>query len=186
MTDNDIIELFWQRSELAVAESSSKYGAYCRYISMNILQNSQDSEECLNDVWLHSWTAIPPYRPVKLRAFFGKLTRELALNRYRDRFADKRVANELALTIDELDDCLASSKCVEDQAEYHELGKIISEFLRTQPEMAQKIFLLRYWYFEPINKISKRLGTSESSVKSSLFRTRRQLKSYLERQGVTI
>ena len=48
MEDLKIIALFYQRSEQAIIELSNKYGAICRKVANNILNNRQDTEECLN------------------------------------------------------------------------------------------------------------------------------------------
>ena len=74
MEEKEIIDLYWARSENAIRETAKKYGAFCHSIAFNILANHQDSEECVNDTYLHTWNAIPPRRPSKFGAFLGKIT----------------------------------------------------------------------------------------------------------------
>lgn len=81
MEDSAIVTLYWQRSEQAIAESDTKYGPYCGHIAYGLLQNSEDTQECVSDTWLAAWNAMPPHRPAVLRLFLGKLTRRLSLQR---------------------------------------------------------------------------------------------------------
>ena len=81
MEDRQIIELYWQKNADAISETSSKYGAYCFTIADHILNNAEDSEECVNDTWLHAWNAMPPQKPNVLRMFLAKITRNLSVNR---------------------------------------------------------------------------------------------------------
>ena len=102
MEDAEIIELYFRRSEEAIAESDRKYGAYCSSIAWRILKSREDSEECVSDTWLRAWGAMPPARPRFLRAFFGKITRNLSLGRYERDHAAKRGGGEVSIALDEL------------------------------------------------------------------------------------
>lgn len=184
MEDNEIVELFWRRDERAITETSRKYEAYCMKISMNILNSRLDSEECVNDTYMQMWKAIPPHRPAALISFIGKITRNLAINRYNALYADKRAAGEFALSLDELDDCIADGSTVEDEAEVNMLSRYISDFLRAQPVQPRKVFVCRYFYCDSISEISALFQMSESKVKSMLFRTRNKLRRYLEEGGI--
>ena len=63
MEDAKIIDLYWARSQQAVAASEEKYGPYCHTIARRILDREEDAEECVNDTWLRAWNAMPPQRP---------------------------------------------------------------------------------------------------------------------------
>lgn len=52
MDDSKIIDLFFERSEKAIVELSNKYGSVCLKVSMNILNNYHEAEECANDSYL--------------------------------------------------------------------------------------------------------------------------------------
>ena len=106
MEDSAIVALYWQRSEQAIAESNTKYGAYCSHIAYGLLQNNEDTQECLSDTWLAAWNAMPPHRPSVLRLFFGKLTRRLSLQRLRYQGRLKRGGGETALALEELGECV--------------------------------------------------------------------------------
>lgn len=109
MDDKQIIELYWQRNEDAIHETSLKYGSYCYSIAHNILSNNEDSEECVNDTWLKAWNSIPPQRPVHLKMFLAKITRNLSFDKYKAGKAAKRGNGEIAVVLDELSECLPSS-----------------------------------------------------------------------------
>lgn len=95
MEDNDILDLYWKRSEQAVSETSAKYGSYCSTIANNILENRCDAEECVNSTYLRAWNSIPPHRPLMLSTYLGKITRNLSLDKYKERFAEKRMGGRI-------------------------------------------------------------------------------------------
>ena len=138
MEDSSIVELYLQRDERAIVETSRKYESYCMKISMNILNSRLDSEECVNDTYMQTWQAIPPHRPAVLASFLGKITRNLALNRYNALHAEKRGAGEFALSLDELDDCVAGRSTVESEAEVSE-SKIKSMLFRTRNKLKRHL-----------------------------------------------
>ena len=181
MKDKQIVDLYWARSENAIAETDKKYGRYCYYIAYNILHNNEDSEECVNDAYLAAWNSIPPNRPERLSAYLGKLTRNLSLNRLKSMKASKRGGGEFALSLDELEDCVAEN--IDDT---EQLGKYISEFLFSQPKDVRQVFVRRYFYSDSIADISKLFGMSESRIKSMLHRTRQRLQSFLAERDINI
>ena len=131
MDDKDIINLFFERNEMAIEATSNKYGGYCTYIAKNILKSEEDAKECVNDTYLNTWNAIPPTRPSIFSAFLGKITRNLAFNRYRRSHAEKRGGGEIALVLDELAECVSGSENVEQDIERQELIDAINSFLKT-------------------------------------------------------
>ena len=116
MDDHEIVDLYWQRDEHAIEATAAKYESYCMKISQNILSDRADSEENVNDTYLHAWQAMPPQRPAILSAFLGKIARNLALNRYKARSAQKRQGDAFALSLDELDDCAPALSSPDDEA----------------------------------------------------------------------
>ena len=184
MDDEAIIELFWARSEAAITAASEAYGPYCRTIARNILSDARDAEECVNDTWLRAWNAMPPQRPARLRLFLGKITRNLALNRYAARRTQKRCGGETALALQELEDCLPASGSPEQAVEAQLLTTALNTFLLSQPEQRRSIFLRRYWQLAPIREIAQAWGMREGAVKSLLFRMRGELKAYLIEEGI--
>ena len=182
MDDNLIIELYWQRNQQAVSETEIKYGPYCRSIAYGILQNNQDTEECVNDTWLRAWDSIPPQRPARLPAFLGRIARNLALDRYDYNHAAKR-SGPFDQLLSELSECIPSPR---DDFAQLELTQILNQFLRSLPSDRRNLFLRRYWYAESISQIAERYSLKENTVKSILFRTREQLRKFLQKEGVAV
>lgn len=185
MTDERIVEQYWERSEDAIRHTAEKYEPYLMRISMNILRVREDAEECVNDTYLSAWNQIPPDRPKQLLPYLGRIARCLSYNRYDYLTAQKRSVDFTA-QLTELEDCLSSCETTESQYESGELAKAISAFLRTLDAEKRNIFLRRYWFSDSIPKIAARFGISESKVKTTLFRVRTRLKHYLESEGYCI
>ena len=179
MDDNGIIELFWQRSEDALAECKTKFGGYCRMIANNILNNDGDADECVNDALYRVWNAIPPAKPSLLKAFLAKITRNLALDRYEAAHTQKRGGGNVEIALEELADIPAP-----DKTDDGELTQAINTFLRSEPPENADVFLKRYWHLQSISAISAEYGYSESKTTSLLFRMRGRLKQKLESEGL--
>ncbi len=184
MEEQQIIDLYFARSEQAIAETDRKYGKYCRQVAYNILYSHPDSEECVNDTYLKTWNAIPPKRPNLLKVFLGKITRNLALDRWDWNHATKRGGGELAVSLEELGECVPSPTGTEEIIENKELIRVLNTFLGKLPAESRKVFLRRYWNLSPIKEIAAYYGLSESKVKMLLMRTRNALKDYLEQEGI--
>lgn len=185
MKDEEIITLYLNKSENAIYETEKKYGKYCKYIAYNILQDKEDTKECINDVFLNVWNAIPPQRPKILKAFLGKVTRNLAINRYEKKKAQKR-GGTIEAVLEELEECISDNHRIEEKIEYDELIRNINMFLETLSKDKRKIFIERYWYLNSIKVISKNNKLTESNVKTTLSRIRNQLKKFLDERGVEI
>ena len=183
MEDREIVELYWLRREEALAESREKYGGLCRRVALGVLGNPQDAEEAVSDALLRAWNSIPPQRPDCLDAYLAKLSRRSAVDLLRRERAGKRWSGEAALALEELEDCVPAVDGTEEQLEASELAALIGRFLRSQTEESRKVFLRRYWYVESVSEIAASFGYSESKVKSILFRTRKGLRRFLEKEG---
>lgn len=186
MEDAAIIELYWERSEAAIEETAEKYGNYCAKIAVNILENREDADECVNDTYMKVWNAIPPQRPAAFPAFLGRITRNLALDRFRAQNAGKRGGGGTALLLSELEECVPDRGNVEAACEEGAIAKAIESFLGGLDPEHRILFMRRYWYADSISAIAAQFWMSESKVKSILFRTRHKLKVYLERKGITV
>ena len=184
MEDRQIIELYHERSETAILESANKYGSYCYYIAYHILYNEQDSEECVNDTYFRAWKVIPPQCPNKLSAFLGRITRNLALDRYKYYNREKRGNGQMALILDELQECVSTSNHTEQVLEEKMLVEVLNHFLHGLPKEKRMMFLRRYWYMSSIKEIAKDYELSEGKVKMILLRIRNKLKQVLEKEGI--
>ena len=186
MDDRQIIELYNERSETAISETADKYGKYCYYIAYHILYNEQDSEECVNDTYLRAWEAIPPQYPNKLSAFLGRITRNLALNRYRYYMKEKRGYGQTSLVLDELQECVPATESTEQAIEEKLLVEVLNRFLHELPIEKRMMFLRRYWYLSSIKEIAEDYEISEGKVKMTLLRIRNKLKQTLEKEGIVL
>ena len=186
MDDRQIIQLYNERSEAAVSETADKYGKYCYSVAYHILYNEQDSEECVNDTYLRTWEAIPPQCPVNLPAFLGKITRNLALNRYKQNAAKKRGGGQTMMALEELAECVPGTDSTEEVVGEALLVEVLNRFLEDLPTEKRKLFLRRYWYLCSVKEIAEDFNLGESNVKMTLLRIREQLKSVLEKEGITL
>lgn len=186
MDDNKIVDLYWERSEKAIAETSTKCGRYCHYIAYNILQNYEDSEECVNDTYIKAWNSMPSHRPNRLSTFLGKITRNLSLNRYEKNTSQKRGAGQMPLVLDELQECVPSFSSVEKAIDDITLKDVLNKFLSKMALENRIIFMQRYWYMCSIKEIASEHKYSESKVKMILFRARNDLKLFLEKEGIEL
>ncbi len=186
MQDPEMIALYFQRDESAIAATAAAYGSYCHTIAYNILQSKEDAEECVNDTWLAAWRSIPPNRPERLATYLGKLCRNLAINRYHQANARKRGMGQASLALSELDECIPAQSNVEQAYDEKLLIEAINRFLRAQPARKRNIFIRRYWYLFSIREIAAHYGMSESKVTSLLFRMRSALKSQLAKEGISL
>lgn len=183
MTDDKIIQLFFQRKEEAIEETHKKYGSYCFKIANNILNSREDSEECLNDTWLKTWDSIPPKRPVHFNLFLAKIVRNLAIDKYRSKHTHKRGNGEAAFVLDELEECIAGQSDIETLFIAEELQRTINKFVRGLSEREGNVFIRRYFYTDSIKDISNRYHISENHVRVMLNRTRDKLRVKLEKEG---
>lgn len=186
MEDTKIIDLFWRRSEDAIAETERKYGGYCFSISYHILHNQEDSQECVNDTYLKTWSLLPPVRPKFFQAFLGKITRNLALDRYRYYTAEKRGGGQMELALEELSNSLAGLDTAEAAIERKELVQVLNRFLESLKPDDRIFFMRRYWFVCSIREIARDFGMTESKVKMSLFRSRNKLRNLLEQEGIAL
>ena len=185
MTDAEIIDLFFERSEQAIEELAKKHGGAVSRIAYNILGNRQDAEECVNDTWLGTWNAIPPRRPSPLRNFVCRIARNLATKKYHANTAEKR-NSQYDVALDELAECIPDRSNVEDIYGAKELAAAINSFLDTLDYLDKFVFMRRYWYSDALNDISKMSGLSYKTVSVRLFRIKEKLKKYLMKEGLLV
>ena len=181
MTDQQIVALYWQRSESAIAETDRHYGRYFHYIAYSILQDEEDAKETVNDTYLKAWNTMPPQRPNHLKAFLGRITRQLSINRLEHNSAKKRAGSQYQLALDELSECISQSQ--EDFADTIALRDALNQFLHSLPPEARRVFIRRYWHLHSVAEIASDFSMSESKVKSILMRTRKKLKQHLTEGG---
>lgn len=182
MEDNEIIDLYWNRNEDAIARTDEKYGKYLRSVAMNILNDMEDTKETVNDTYLKTWNAIPPQRPNAFLAWLSKITRSLSIDRIRYQNREKRSASRYDLSLEELGECIGENS-VEKEYDLEILRDALNAFLRSYPEKNRNLFICRYFYFDSLAEAAAHCGFTEANAKTQLFRMRSALREYLDKEG---
>ena len=185
MEDEAIIELYFARSEDAIGETARKYGAYCHRIAENILWRREDAEECVNDTYLAAWNAMPPERPACLRAFLGRITRNLSIARYRRERAKKRCAGA-ELLLSELEECLPAGGDPAAAMDEALLTAAIADWLGTLGADDRALFIRRYWYGDALKDLAAACGVGENRMAQRMRRLRARLRAVLEKGGFSL
>ena len=180
MDDQKIIDLYFSRDEMAIQETASKYGSLCQQISENIVGNTSDAEECVNDTYLKAWNSIPPTRPASLGAFVCKIVRRLSINRLKYNRRLRRNC-EVDVALHELEDCIPMP-----EESSKELAWLLEDFLSKQEPLDQKLFMGRYWHAYPVNMMAKAYGMTSGAVSAKLYRIREKLKQYMNERGYRV
>ncbi len=183
MDDRQILELYHRRDENAIIQTGIAYGKYCYVIANNILCDHHDSEECVNDTYLRAWNSIPPQKPNSLKLFLAEITRNLALNRYKERKSKKRGGEAITVALEEIDEFVVGTTSIDNDLAEKELLSSINRFLRTLPKRNSNIFVMRYFHFHTVKAIAQMYGLTEENVSMILSRTRKKLKKHLETEG---
>lgn len=184
MTDEQIIHLYFDRDQAAITETDRKYGTYCYSIASNLL-GREDSEECVNDTYHTAWTRIPPEIPQSLKAYLGRIVRNISISRFRRSHAQKRNSG-VNILFSELEDCLPSAVTVESEVDSRELSRLISSWLATLSGDDRALFVLRYWHGTAVQNLAEKCGCTPNAISLRIRRLRKSLKYYLEAKGVAI
>jgi RNA polymerase sigma-70 factor (ECF subfamily) len=182
--DKRILLMFYNRDEQALQATIAEYGALCRAVARDILEDEQDVEECVNDALLTVWNAIPPAKPDNYRAYLLKILRNIALNRYKANHRNKRGNGPYHEVLDELAEILPSPQNTEDIVAQREMLSAISRFLSTVPHVQRDIFVRRYWSFSSFADLANDFNMTENHVKVTLTRLRKRLQKYLKKENL--
>ncbi len=184
MEDSKIVDLYWARSEDAIAETDAAYGTALRTLASRILGDDRDAEESVNDTYAKAWQVMPPQRPRYLYAFLASICRHVTYHRLDWKTAAKRNAEVVSLS-EEMALCIPDT-ARERETAGRELGKLLNGFLAGLPKESRLIFLRRYWYGDTVSEIARRYAMGESKVKMRLSRTREQLRAYLAKEEIAV
>ena len=183
-TDERIIDLYWERNEMAITATDEKYRNFLFTIAYNIVHDDLDCEECLNDTYLGAWNSIPPTRPTILSAFLSKIVRNIAVNRFKKNHAAKAVPGELVVSLEELDPYMRSDMSLDEEIAIQQLSNALNRYLREMDERDRLVFMCRYYYADKIIEIAEMLGVSRNTVTKYLSDIREALKEHLIREGL--
>ena len=186
LPDEQIIRLYWERNEQAIEETDFKYKNYLFSIVRNILHDHSDCEECLSDTYLGAWNAMPPSKPNVLKAFLTTIARRAAIKRYHKNRKKSEIPSEMTVSLSELESIASEDGDVASDFDAASLGRVISDFVRTQAPRRQYIFMSRYYVSRPIDSIARELGVSRSTVNKELAALRDDLRNTLESEGYTL
>ncbi len=184
MEDKEILRLFLSRTESAIAETAKKYGPYCDSVARRILSDPSDVEECVNDAYLCLWNSIPPKRPDCLRSYLGRIVRNNAISRLRERHTQRKYANEVSVSLQELEGCLSLGGVEDSVIDRVVIADLLNSFLAGLPRRDRVLFVRRYWYFCTVQELAEQEKMKPSAVKMSLLRSRKALRKLLEQEGV--
>lgn len=180
MKDQEIIQMYCNRQEMAIQKTAEKYEKYCYTISYNILDNNEDVLECINDTWFKLWDTIPPIIPIFLKSYIAKIVRNLSFDKYRAKNSAKNGGGEMPLVLDELSEIVADSRDIQARYESKEVSMAISEYLSKISVKEREIFVRRYFYVEDTESIARKYNTTGKNVLMILSRTRKKLRTYLQ------
>ena len=184
LSDEEIIALYWDRDEQAISRTDEKYKKFLLSVAFNIVFDDQDCEECLNDTYIDAWNSMPPSKPALLQAFLATIMRRTAIDRYKSRKRQKRIASELTVSLSELEEIIADEG--DSSAETDELARLLSDFVRSLSDRRMYIFMSRYYFVRPIGEIASLLCCSESTVNKEIAAIKRELKEKLMKEGYTL
>jgi len=183
--DEKIISLYEERNEKAIEMTDIHYGRFSRTLSYNILNSLEDAEECVNDSYMRLWETIPPTVPQSLKAYLGRIVRNISLSLFRKKKADKR-NDDTNYLLSELGDCIPSNNDVEQAVDHLQLVELLEVWLTSEKRQNRRLFILRYWYGIPTGELAKRFNLSEKKTTDLLYRMRQRLKKFLEKEGVSV
>ncbi|MBR6807071.1 MAG: sigma-70 family RNA polymerase sigma factor [Clostridia bacterium] len=186
LSDEEIVKLYHLRDEQAIKETDAKYSGYLFTVARNIIGDSEDAAECLNDTYLGAWNSIPPSKPKSLRAYLAVIMRRVAINRYHTKTKKSAVPSELTVSLTEISDYLGDGGGVDCEMDSRRLGEIISEFVKELSPRRKFIFIGRYYLAEPIDTIARELSLSRSSINKELAGIRDDLRHRLESEDYTL
>lgn len=185
MNDEQIVQLFWDRSQQGLVHVQETYGRLIRSICGNILSDPRDAEEAAADTYLRLWRSIPPARPENLQAYILRLSRNAALDLLRSKNREKHDRRREVL-FSELDSCLPTRCTNLEKLEERELSAQISRYLSTLDKLSRSLFIRRYYFTEDLDTLSKHFHMTKPVISARLYRIRKGLRSHLEKEGYSL
>lgn len=185
MNDDAIVNLFWQRSQVAISATQEKYGRLIQSVCTGILPDTRDAEEAAADTYLRLWNSIPSNRPDNLKVYSLRVSRHAALDLLRTKNRGKRDSRREVL-FSELDHCLPDPGNPFQRLEERELVNAINCYLRTLDVTSRSLFIRRYFAMEELDALGTRFGMKKPAVTARLYRIRKGLRKFLQKEGIPV
>lgn len=169
--EKKIIEMLKESNEDGIHLIQGNYGNMIKYVVENIIQDKEDMEECISDIYLKIWRKINLYDKSKgkLSTWITALARNTALN-----YVNKKSIPTVELT-DTINVPTSPEVALLKKEELRRLKNTIKSLL---PE-EQQLFYRKYYYLQSTAQIAAEMGKSERSVEGKLYRMRNKLKKKL-------
>lgn len=182
--DAEIVELYWQRNEIAIEYTQQKYEPLCSSISNNILSNHCDVEECLSDMYIATWNTIPPQKPNSLKLYLCKLIRRISINKVTYNHAEKRDMRK-TISFEEIETDIQQNFLDDHMTDDNShLTAVINKYLSRLSEKRRVVLVLRFWHSMSLLEISERTGIKINTVKTILAREMQSMKNFFIKEGV--
>lgn len=186
LSDQEIVDLYWQRNENAIVETDLKYHGFLMNVAQMILHNWHDSDECLNDTYLRTWNAIPPTRPNVLQAFLASIMRRCAIDLYRKNTSSSKIPQGLAISFEDVSDVFADNGADYSIESSRQLASTINQYLAELPGRTRHVFISRYYFAMPIKQIARQLDCSVATVHREIAYIKQTLAEFLKQEGYTL
>ncbi len=189
LSDGEIVVLLEARNEHALELIDRQYGSQLKGIIRGIVKDEGVTDECLNDVYLRIWNAIPPAKPADLGSYLRTAAHNIAIDRYDTlhRKSDIPKTALVAIDSDQGVDPEAPERVdetVEQMAESERIRALLIEYTKTLPLADRKICIARFYYNAKHREIAARLGIPLGTVKSALHRIKKGMAAFLRREGI--
>ena len=113
-----------------------------------------------------------------------KITRNLSLNRLKEKKQAKHDADTVAIT-EEMAECLASPDGIERTFDDRTVVRVVNAYLERCDKTHRFIFVRRYYFGDGYEEIAKYTGKTKNNVRTMLYRMRRELRELLEKEGIS-
>jgi len=177
--NNKTLKDFLSNGVLNVDAMVDLYSSYIYTVLKNCINNNEDIEELISDVFMAVWRNYKNLEPnMKIKPYLIGITKNLIKKKYRE------LSNDVLLC--DISDFGNSEEVlinVSDMAEESEKSRIILKTLNELKYDEKQTFIMFYYNSKKVKEIAEVLGISKAKVKTTLHRVRKRLKSELKKGG---
>ncbi|QUH26803.1 RNA polymerase sigma factor [Serpentinicella alkaliphila] len=182
LSDEKIINLCLQNDIDGFNSLYSKYEKYIYRLCYYYTNSKEDSLDLLQDIYIKIYKAISTFdnkRP--LIPWIKKISINTCQNYIRDNknnLGNKALSNNIDIIN------LQSNSDIEDIVEFIDTKKALVDAIRLLPEDIKSVVILRHVENLSYKEISEYMSIPIGTVKTYLFRGRKQIKDYLKKEGI--